>query len=189
MRYNENIKDYTKYIESIKREEEIQKRLQNQIDMMKSKISSTEFEVLNTPDETQKRRFSKLIEWYQEDIKKYSLDIKNSKIRQSSLKQSVCLHDFGVISNEYVGEDGKTYQSGFCLDCDAEFNDVLGPIFVHSFKMINIVSDFTFDDYKRELEELKRISDYENNSDYLIGEKIIEEIIRRASKEKKNNSK
>lgn len=100
-------------------------------------------------------------------------------------EQKLCSHDFGVISFEYVDEDNKLFQDGFCLECGAEFTNHEGQLFIHSFKMNKVRSSFSYKDYKRELDELKRVSAYDQEPDYIIGEKIMEELIKRATEEKK----
>ena len=179
MRYNEKAKDYPRYIESINREQQVQNRLYKQIQSINNKIKSIDKESHD------QNRAQKLVEWYKEDIKKLNSDIEQSKSRQKFYEQKICNHDFGIISCEYTDENNKTFQSGFCLDCDAEFDDQEGKIFLHSFNMNRVLSSMTFGDYKNLLGELKRIGDYDSEYDFLVGEKIIEDMVKRANNEKK----
>jgi len=188
MKYNNSVENFSEYVDKINKESEIQERYNKKIKDIKNKIIEIEQEIEVANIETQKNRLFKLIGWYNEDIKKCMLEIEQSKKRQKLYRQKVCAHDFGIISLEYKGIDGKTYQSGFCLDCDLEINEMEGPLFTHSFKMSDVISPFTFNDYKVKLSELKRISDYENNdNDYIIGEKIKDEMIKIARGDKKKN--
>lgn len=184
MKINEKSYDYLRNAESIEKEINIQNRLCRRIKEIKSKIVEAREEIkLN---EKQESRTNNLIEWYNSDIEKYLLKLENSKSRERFYQQNICSHDFGIITLEYMGDDGKLYQDGFCLDCDLEIHDGNAPIFTHALKISEVINSLSFQDYKNLLEELKRISDYDNNDyDYIIGEKIMDEIKRRTLSQKK----
>lgn len=174
MRYNKNIPEYNTYIETLKKETEIQKRYYREIGITRNKIKKTEKEIFNGVSDEISKRLQKLIGYYNHDLDKYSNEIQNSRARQKFIEQKLCNHDFGLVTNEYIDDDGKKYQSGFCLECDQEFNDVEGQIFIHSIYMNKSINLMSFDSYKRKLTEYKIISLYaQNDYDYTIGENIV----------------
>ena len=178
MRYNENSPNYDRYIEMINLENNTQSRLLRDIEAKKNKIKELEKEVFTITNDIQKQRQLKLIKWYKDDINNKYVELESSKKRQQYYKQKICNHDFGLIVCEYVDDKGIMYQDGFCLDCNLDIVEKEAPIFVHGIALNKMISCMTFDETKEKLEELKRISDYNTDYDYIIGEKIVDEIIK-----------
>ena len=187
MRYNKKSSVFYDYINAMKREAELQSRYYKQIGMTRNKIKRLEREVSNNPSEPRMKRIIKLMDYYNNDINNYSTELEYSKSRQKFFEQKLCNHDFGLITSEYTDEYGKKFQSGICLECEAELNELEAPIFTHSIVLSKVVSSMSYPDYKKKLEEYKRISDYSNSGyDFDIGEKIVNEIVKDAKTYKKS---
>ena len=187
MRYNKNAPNYRDYVNAIKKETEVQSRYYKEIGITRNKIKRIEREIFNGVSESSERRLKKLIDYLNQDINKYKDELENSRTRQRFFEQKLCPHDFGLITNEYIDENKKKYLSGFCLECDTEFNDIEGQLFNHSIIMNKVAKTMSFEQYKRKLEKLKKLSQYsQNDYDYVIGENIVSEIMNEGKIRKKS---
>lgn len=81
MRYNKNIANFDKCMEYLNRESLIQDRLLRKIEATKNKIKATRIDLRTSATDEQKKRYQKLINWYEEDIINISKEIEQSKTR------------------------------------------------------------------------------------------------------------
>ena len=191
MRYNENVYNYSRYIEEMEEETKIQKQLYKKIGITRHKIEKLQNDIASKTSEPQINRLLKLIDGLYKDINKYSTELEYSKLRQRFFEQKVCNHDFGVVINEFLNEEGHNYSSGICLECDAELNEIEGKIFTHSINITKETSGvYNVEDYKKRLNELKGKYEYYNsNYDYDLGEQIVSELYSEAKTLKKKYSR
>ena len=192
MRYNKYANNYEYYVEEIKREKELQKECYDKIKQIQEKMKPFQFQLSAKMVEMERLSIvDELIKLSKEldDIKK---DIDKSKERVYKYEQNICNHDFGIVLSSQVNErNGRTYNSGICLECGKKINNVEGKIFRHCIvKTPEISNAMSLGKYMSKLEEYKDIYGYlESHYAPEVGDTIVNEIVKDAIAIKKSRCK